>query len=160
MPQTEHTTISPAQLPLPYPLFLLGLVVLPLCGVGNCWGFPDWRSLQISKSTLFFLFWLYRAAPMAYEGSQARGWIGATVAGLHHSSWQRWIPDPLSEAREWTHILMDASGIRFYCTAMGTPSKSTLKEYCLNCLQSHSKFMDPLTQQFSISVWTWEGPVK
>ena len=32
----------------------------------------------------FFLF-LFRATPAAYGGSQARGLIGATAAGLHHS---------------------------------------------------------------------------
>ena len=32
----------------------------------------------------FFL--LFRAAPMAYGGSQASGLIGATAAGLHHSN--------------------------------------------------------------------------
>ena len=35
---------------------------------------------------LFFLpFYLFRVAPMAYGSSQARGWIGATDASLHHS---------------------------------------------------------------------------
>ena len=38
---------------------------------------------------LFFLFCFFfffsRAAPMAYGGSQARGWIGAVAMGLHHS---------------------------------------------------------------------------
>ena len=34
----------------------------------------------------FFLsFYLFRAAPAAHEGSQARGPIGAPAAGLHHS---------------------------------------------------------------------------
>ena len=28
---------------------------------------------------------------------------------LHHSSWQCWISDPLNEARDPTHILMDTS---------------------------------------------------
>ena len=32
-----------------------------------------------------FLFLLFRAAPAAYGGSQTRGLIGATAAGLHHS---------------------------------------------------------------------------
>ena len=32
-----------------------------------------------------FLFWLFRAAPAAYEGSQARGQIGAVATGLHRS---------------------------------------------------------------------------
>ena len=31
---------------------------------------------------------------------------------LHHSSWQRWILNPLGEARDRTCILMDASRIR------------------------------------------------
>ena len=54
---------------------------------------------------------LFRAAPIAYGVSQARGQIGATAAGLchshsntrtelHHSSWQHWIPKSLSEARD------------------------------------------------------------
>ena len=35
--------------------------------------------------TLFFVFYLFRAAPVAYGGSQARGQTGAAAAGLHHS---------------------------------------------------------------------------
>ena len=34
---------------------------------------------------LFYLFIYFRAAPMAYGSSQARGWIIATAASLHHS---------------------------------------------------------------------------
>ena len=33
----------------------------------------------------FFFFRLFRAAPMDYRGSQARGPIGAAAAGLPHS---------------------------------------------------------------------------
>ena len=33
----------------------------------------------------FLKFWLFKAAPMAYGSSQARGPIGASAAGLHHS---------------------------------------------------------------------------
>ena len=33
----------------------------------------------------FFAFCRFRAAPMAYGGSQARGLIGAVAAGLHQS---------------------------------------------------------------------------
>ena len=53
------------------------------------------------------------AAPEAYGDSQARGLIGAVAAGLrhsharsephfdlHHSSWQHWILNPVSEARD------------------------------------------------------------
>ena len=32
-----------------------------------------------------FFFFLFRAAPTAYGGSQARSRIRATAAGLHHS---------------------------------------------------------------------------
>ena len=61
-----------------------------------------------------FFFLLFRAAPVAYGSSQARGRIEAVAAGLchHHSnagsephlpatdsSWQRRILNPLSEAR-------------------------------------------------------------
>ena len=83
--------------------------------------------------SLFFFF--FRAAPMAYGDSQARGPIEATAAGLHHShgnanqslichlhhsSRQCWIL-PLSEARDRTCILMDASQIHFLWATMGTP---------------------------------------
>ena len=72
---------------------------------------------------------LFRVTPTAYGGSQARGLVGATTASnttatatpdpsrtcdLHHSSWQRWILNPLSEARDQTCELMDASQIRFH----------------------------------------------
>ena len=45
------------------------------------------------------------------------------ICDLHHSSWQLWIPDPLSKARDQTHILMDTSQICFRCVTMGTPKK-------------------------------------
>ena len=34
---------------------------------------------------IYFLILLFRAIPAAYGGSQARGLIGATAAGLRHS---------------------------------------------------------------------------
>ena len=33
----------------------------------------------------FFFFPFFRATPTAYGSSQARGQLGATAAGLHHS---------------------------------------------------------------------------
>ena len=38
-----------------------------------------------------FAFCLFRAAPTAYGGPQARGLIGAIATGLHHSARQRQI---------------------------------------------------------------------
>ena len=73
---------------------------------------------------------------MAYGGSQATGLIGAIAAclhhshsnadlnhvcDLHHSSLQRQIPNPLSEARDQTRNLMVPSRIRFRCAMIGTP---------------------------------------
>ena len=42
------------------------------------------------------------------------------VCNLHHSSRQRWILNPLSEARDRICILMDASQICFRCATTGT----------------------------------------
>ena len=36
------------------------------------------------------------------------------VCNLHHSSWQHWILNPLSEARDQTCVLMDTSQICFH----------------------------------------------
>ena len=46
-----------------------------------------WFSSFLSFSFLFsfFFFWLFRAEPEAYGGSQARGQVGAMAVVLHHS---------------------------------------------------------------------------
>ena len=77
----------------------------------------------------FFFFLLLRAAPKAYGNSQARGQIGATTAGLHHSHSNAgselylqpmlqltamWILNPVSKATDQTCILMDPSHVH-YC---------------------------------------------
>ena len=43
------------------------------------------------------------------------------ICDLHHSSWQRWILNPLIEARDQTCILMSTSQIRFCWAMTGTP---------------------------------------
>ena len=91
-------------------------------------------------SIFLFLLLLFRAAPAAYGGSQARGQIGTAAASLHHSQshsgsvqhlWpppgQHQVLDPLSEARDWTHNLMVSSWIHFHCATMGTPWFRTFK---------------------------------
>ena len=70
-------------------------------------------SVPPSIVMIFFSFGLFRATPRAYGGSQARGRIEAIAANIHHSSQQHQILNPLSEARDGTCMLMDASQIRF-----------------------------------------------
>ena len=36
------------------------------------------------------------------------------ICNLHHSSWQCWILNPLSEARDRTRILMDTNQIHYH----------------------------------------------
>ena len=44
------------------------------------------KSLQIELPHYYYYYYcLFRAAPTAYGGSQARGLIGAIAVGLHHS---------------------------------------------------------------------------
>ena len=43
------------------------------------------RSKEASQGQVIFFFFNFRATPTAYGVSQARGLIGATAAGLHHS---------------------------------------------------------------------------
>ena len=43
---------------------------------------------------------------------------------LHHSSRQRWILNPLGEARDRTCNVMIPSWIHFCCAMMGTPDSS------------------------------------
>ena len=72
----------------------------------------------------FILCSFFRATPVAYGGSQARGPMGAAVQvyitatavpdlshilDLPHSLWQCRIFNPLSEARDQTCILRDTS---------------------------------------------------
>ena len=83
-----------------------------------------------------FFFSLFRGAPVAYAGFLARGQIRAATASLHHShltpnpscicdlhhsSWQCEILNPLSEARDWTGILMDTGRVYYHRATMGIP---------------------------------------
>ena len=67
---------------------------------------------------VFCFVLLFRAAPGAYCSSQARSHIGTTAASLRHSNTGSL--NPLSEARDHTHILIDTSQICFCCATTGT----------------------------------------
>ena len=87
-------------------------------------------STELFYFIIYFCFLLFRATPLAYGSSQARGRIGAVAASLHtyttdketqdpncvcdlhHSSRQSWILNPLSKAKGGTLILMDPSRVR------------------------------------------------
>ena len=52
---------------------------------GNTWAHLPLTPPPISPSLSCLSPWLFRAAPTAHGGSQARGWIRAVATGLHHS---------------------------------------------------------------------------
>ena len=55
---------------------------------------------------------------------------------LPHSLWQCQIPNPLSKARDQTHILLNTRQICFSCTMMGTPVLLFLSSmfYAIQCI--------------------------
>ena len=91
---------------------------------------------------LFSFFFSFLLFLVAHGSSQARVWMGAAAASLHHSpatqdlspdfdlhhgSRQRWILNPLSEARDQTRVLMGTSQVHYSCVMMGT-LKSLISE--------------------------------
>ena len=82
----------------------------------------------VSELLFYFFFFLFRAAPRARAGSQARGLKSepqllayttttpdpSRVRNLHHSPQQHHIINPLSEARDRTGNLMVPSWIHFH----------------------------------------------
>ena len=88
---------------------------------------------------LGFFFLLFRAALLTNGSSQARveselqlpayAMVTAAqdVCDLHHSSQQDQIPDPLSEARDQTQMLIDTSQFHVCCATTGTPQKKYLE---------------------------------
>ena len=87
------------------------------------------------------LFCLSRSAPATYGRSQARGQIGAVAAGLHHSSQQRQILNPLNKARDGACVLMYASQIPFCWATTGTFKFLFLKNmYIRHVLVSHQSY--------------------
>ena len=74
---------------------------------------------QVSVAVI--LFCLFRAPHRACGSAQVRGRIGTAAASLPHSSGQHQILNPLSKARDETHILMDTSHVCFLCATVGTP---------------------------------------
>ena len=59
-------------------------------------------------------------------------WDPSCICDLHHNSWQCWILNPLTEARNRTHILMDASRVRYCWATMGTPTCYASRCSCIS----------------------------
>ena len=75
----------------------------------------NWLNLPHHNQNYIFLFvfCLFRAIPMVYGDSQARGQIRAVIYWPTPQSQQCQILNPLSETRDQTRVLMD---IRFIST--------------------------------------------
>ena len=112
--------------------------------------------LTFYKTSILFCFLLFRVAPTAYGSFQTRGQMQlpayataavkpypSCICNLHHSSQQCQIPEPLSEARDQTCILMDTSGIHFCCTTMGTPYSYSYKYSFSLLVQFHTECDSP-----------------
>ena len=48
-------------------------------------------------------------------------WDSSSVCNLHHSSWQRWILNPQSKARDRTRNLMDTGRVCYHWAVMRIP---------------------------------------
>ena len=128
---------------------------------------------QWSLYFLLFFCWpfvFFRAAPMAYGCSQARGWIGATAAGLYYSHSNARsepclkpttqltpTPDlcPLREARDQTHNLMVPSWIHFLCATVGTPMVLVFLMIISRCPQQNNH-QDTFTEKRFITYGSWK----
>ena len=88
----------------------------------SCWA----RCLTLQAAIYFLVFslaflglyWQYKEVSRLGVESELPAYARATatwdlswIYNLHHSSWQRWILNPLSEARDRTCVLMDAGQV-------------------------------------------------
>ena len=105
------------------------------------WGEPGFLKADIfhrtSVDSFFFFFFFLGPNPRLMEvprlGAESELQLPAYTTTIttqnpshicdsHHSSWQRWILNPLSKAKDRTHLLMDTSQVRYHWTTTGTPT--------------------------------------
>ena len=130
--------------PAPVPIYLtfhsvtpeeLFLLLRPVCTWPQALLHQIQEHCFTSSLLLLFVCLFFRATPAAMEvpGLEVESelqlpacataiavWDPSLVWDLHHRSPQRQVPNLLSEARDWTHNLMDTSWIHFLCTTTGT----------------------------------------
>ena len=116
-----------------------GPVTIGTCCPVHCQGAEECFLIFFGFFVLFCFVLPFRVSPVAYGDSQAWGRMGlqllayatdrdtamqdpSCICNLYHISQQRLILNPLSEARNRSRILMDASQVRYHCSAMGTPA--------------------------------------
>ena len=77
------------------------------------------------------------------------------VCDIHHSSRQPWILNPLREARDWTHLLLDAgrvsylwamTGAHIYCISDTLPSHADLSFWPISIFFSPNNFFQHFLQ--------------
>ena len=80
----------------------------------SCFLGPHLQHMEVSRLGVQLELQLpaYTAATVTWDPSR--------VCDLYHSSQQCQIPNPLSEAKDGSHILVDSSWIHFHCITMGT----------------------------------------
>ena len=87
------------------------------------------------------------------------------ICNLHHSSWQRWMLNPLSRARDQTYNLMVPTRIHFRCTMAGTLRIQVLNTHlCFHMCTYIKKILKQTYQNIQISIfillhlWLMEVP--
>ena len=132
----QHQILNPLSEARDWTCLLMGASQICFCwammGI-PAWNFLDiwWLSTLPLCSFVLLYFCLFRATPVAYKSSQARSHLQAAAAGLcyGHSNagsepcmqttpqlTSHWILNPLSKARDRTHILMGTSWV---CNLLG-----------------------------------------
>ena len=90
---------------------------------------------------------------LAYTTATAM-WDPSCLCDLHHSSWQQWILNRLSEARDRTHILQDTSWVLYHWAMTGTPQVLYYPRMSYSCpvLAPDAPVWFPCPHAFSLPV--------
>ena len=88
--------------------------------------------------------------PQAYARATATS-DPSHVCDLHHSSWQRWILNPLSKARDQTLICRDTSRVHYYWAKTGTQITFSFNTCPHSTPATTHKIMSPALSRS----WSW-----